>query len=328
VKRTTLKSIGRAHRRWMGLSGNVRGGIWVALGALIGAFTQAIVKVLSQDVHPFELTFFRNIIGLVVILPFVLRDGPAGFKTGKLSYQVCRGIASSLGLCFWFVAVKTIPLANAVALQFTKPLFQIVLSVVILHEIVRWRRWSATIIGFAGALIVVRPGSADFDWASLYALAAAGMFAITQTFVKLMAATEKPRTITLYFSLVGIPVMLGPAIWVWTWPTPEQWMLVVLMGVLATLGQTFWIYGLRAGELTAVGPFEYTQLVWAGIIGYVVFSELPGVWSWVGAGVIVSSTIYMMRREAQLAKQARLAALAMRANARARGEEEEAAARS
>jgi drug/metabolite transporter (DMT)-like permease len=306
VKRATLKTIAHFHLKWMALPGNVRGGAWVVLGALVGAVTQAMVKILAVNIHPFELTFFRNVIGLFMVLPLVMRAGVSGFKTGKLSFQIIRGVASSIGLCLWFIAVQKIPLANAVALNFTKPLFQIVLSIVILHEVVRWRRGSATIVGFCGALIVVRPGGSDFDWASLYALGAAGCFAVTQTFVKLMAATEKPQTIMLYFSLVGIPVMLVPAMWVWTWPTGWEWVLLIAMGALATLGQTFWILGLRAGELTAVGPFEYTQLIWAGLLGYFLFQELPGVWSWVGAAVIVGSALYMARREAMLARQGRL----------------------
>ena len=289
-------------QRWLALHGNLRGAVWITLSAFLGACTAATLKALSQELHPFQVVFFRLFLGFFVIMPFVLRGGYASWRTGRPRLQLARVLTSVLGMVCWVFAVQSIPLANAVSLGFTKPLFQIFLSIVLLRELVGWRRGSATAVGFIGVLIILRPGGEDFVVESLWALGAAMLFAFTQTFVKMMASSERPETITLYFSLIGVPVMLPLALLVWQTPSPDQWLLLGLLAVLATAGQSAWIQGLRAGEVTAIGPFEYTQLLWAGALGYLLFSELPGAWSWAGAAVIVGSTLYMARREAQLAR--------------------------
>lgn len=292
---------------WSLLPGNVRGAVWITLAAVLTACNGAIIKSL-QDLHVLQLIFLRALIGLVVLMPFVLRTGIGAVRSRRPEMHFLRVGLTLGGMGCYFYAMQKIPLANAVSLQFTKPLFQIILAIWFLSEVIRWRRGVATLAGFLGALLIVRPGTDQFDFGTLYALAGALLFAGSQTCIKRLSTTDSPVTITLYFSLLGAPAMLLPALWLWQPPTGEQWLLILAFGVLSTCGQTMWAYGIRAGEVTFVGPFDYTQLLWAGLLGFFFFAEVPDAWSIAGALVIVVSTLYMAHREAALGRARRAAA--------------------
>jgi len=289
------------------LPGNVRGAVWITLAAVLTACNGAIIKSL-QDLHVLQLIFLRALIGLVVLMPFVMRTGIGTVRSRRPEMHFLRVALTLGGMGCYFYAMQRIPLANAVSLQFTKPLFQIILAIWFLSEVIRWRRGVATLAGFLGALLIVRPGTEQFDFGTLYALAGALLFAGSQTCIKRLSTTDSPVTITLYFSLLGAPAMLLPALWLWQPPTAEQWLLIIAFGMLSTCGQTMWAYGIRAGEVTAVGPFDYTQLLWAGLLGFFFFAEVPDAWSIAGALVIVVSTLYMAHREAALGRARRAAA--------------------
>lgn len=293
--------------RWALLPGNVRGAIWITLAAVVAACNSAIIKSLG-DLHVIQLIFLRALIGIAILMPFVMRNGIASVRSQRPGMHVMRVTLTLAGMGCYFYALQNIPLANAVALQFTKPLFQIILAIWFLSEVIRWRRGAATVAGFVGALLIVRPGTEHFDFGSLYALTAALLFAGSQTCIKKLSSTDSPVAITLYFSLLGAPAMLLPALWLWHPPTGEQWLMILAFGILSTCGQTMWAYGIRAGEVTAVGPFDYTQLIWAGLLGFFVFAELPDGWSVGGALVIVCSTLYMAHREAVVGRARREAA--------------------
>lgn len=293
--------------RWALLPGNVRGAVWITLAAVVAACNGAIIKSL-HDLHVLQLIFLRALIGIAILMPFVMRNGLTSVRSHRPGMHVLRVSLTLAGMGCYFYALQTIPLANAVALQFTKPLFQIVLAIWFLSEVIRWRRGAATVAGFVGALLIVRPGTEQFDLGTLYALAAALLFAGSQTCIKRLSTTDSPVAITLYFSILGAPAMLLPALWLWEPPTGEQWLMILAFGVLSTCGQTMWAYGIRAGEVTAVGPFDYTQLLWAGLFGFFIFAELPDGWSLAGALVIVCSTLYMAHREAVLGRARRAAA--------------------
>jgi drug/metabolite transporter (DMT)-like permease len=199
-----------------------------------------------------------------------------------------------------YYALARIELTDFTALSFTKPLFATVLAVIILHEVVRWRRWSATIIGFVGVLIMMRPGTGTFHPAGFFALGEAFSIAFLVTLVKRLPARETTLGMLFYFGAIATVLSLPAAIYVWRWPTPEEWWLLLIIGALGAAAQSFWIRAFRCGDASLVAAFDYLRLPLAAGGGMIWFAEVPSIWTLVGAVVIVTSTVYIARREASL----------------------------
>jgi drug/metabolite transporter (DMT)-like permease len=289
--------------RWLQLSGNSRGALWMIASGLGFSVMAVGIKLLGHRLDNFQIAFFRVVIGFLAILPFVASVPLAQLKTRHLHVHAIRGVFGLAAMYCSYYAIARIPLADYTALSFTKPLFATVLAVLILGEIVRWRRWSATALGFVGVLIMVRPGADAFQPAALAALADAFSIAFLVTLVKRLPAQETPLGMLFYFGVFATALSVGPAIYYWQWPTLYEWTLLVGVGVLGALSQSFWIRSFRAGEASVVAPFDYLRLPIAATIGFIGFAELPTLWTFVGAGVIVGSTLYIAHRDAQLRKR-------------------------
>jgi drug/metabolite transporter (DMT)-like permease len=288
--------------RWLQLSGNSRGALWM-IASGVGFSVMAVgIKLLGHRLDSFQIGFFRVVIGFVAILPFVAGSGPARLQTRHAGVHFVRAVFGLLAMYCSYYAIARMPLADYTGLSFTKPLFATLLAIVILGETVRWRRWTATFIGFLGVLVMVRPGAGTFQPAALAALVDSFSIAFLVTLVKRLPATETPLTMLFYFGLFATFLSIGPAIYSWQWPTVFEWLLLVGVGVLGAVSQMFWIRAFRAGEASAVAPFDYLRLPMAATIGFVGFSELPTIWTFVGAAVIVASTLYIAHRESQLRK--------------------------
>jgi drug/metabolite transporter (DMT)-like permease len=203
-----------------------------------------------------------------------------------------------------FYSVVHLPLADATALSFTKPLFVIVLAVIVLKEKVRIRRWSATIGGFIGVLVMLRPG-AGIEPAAIVGIGAALAVAGVVIMVKDLTKTEQPIAILFYFGLVSTVIALAPALWFWQQPTWWELTLLIAIGALGAGGQGATVRSYLCGEATFVAPFDYTRLLYAGFLGWLFFAEVPDSWTWIGAGIIVASTLYIAYREAELNRQKR-----------------------
>jgi drug/metabolite transporter (DMT)-like permease len=282
------------------LSGNSRGALWM-IASGVGFSVMAVgIKLLGHRLENFQIGFFRVVIGFVAILPFIAGSGLARLQTRHPGVHLVRAVFGLLAMYCSYYAIARIPLADYTGLSFTKPLFATLLAIVILGETVRWRRWTATLVGFLGVLVMVRPGAGTFQPAALAALVDSFSIAFLVTLVKRLPATETPLTMLFYFGLFATVLSIGPAIYSWQWPTVFEWLLLVGVGVLGALSQMFWIRAFRAGDASAVAPFDYLRLPMAATIGFFGFSELPTVWTFVGATVIVASTLYIAHRESQL----------------------------
>lgn len=282
--------------RFRALSGNVRGAIWMMASTFAFSAMQALGKYLGDDIHSFELTFFRALFATAVVLPFVLRLGAAGFRTRRHPLHLVRSLFGATASFCVFYAVTHIPLADATAISFTRPLFMIVLAVALLGEAIRPKRWLATLIGFGGVIVMVRPGfGGSFDWGSAAALGSALFFCLSHVCVKKLSRTEDPMTIMIYYTVVATLVLLPPTILVWVTPSPVQFVLLAVMGALGAAAQTCIVYSLRAGEATAVEPFEYVRLIFAVAWGVILFGHFPVYWTFVGAAVIIAANLYIGR---------------------------------
>jgi drug/metabolite transporter (DMT)-like permease len=262
----------RAAAAWSALPGNLRGAVWIVGGCAFG---------------------------LAVVLPFVIRRGAPGevLRTRRLGGHLLRAVLGLGAMLGAFYALTRMPLADAVTLTFTQPLFTIPLAAVALGERIPARRWAATAAGFVGVVIMVGPSGAGYGFAAVVALAAAFLIACVRIQVKRLVETERPLTILLYFGLFSSLLSLGPALAVWRAPSAGELVLLFLVGALGALGQTFAIRGLSAGEASAVMPFDYTRLLFATAFGYALFADLPGPETVAGAAVIVASTLFLGRSE-------------------------------
>lgn len=294
--------MGSLPHRLKALPPNLRGALWMLAAALVFSAMEATIKALGQTMSSFQIAFFRCAFGGLAVLPFVLRAGPSAFRTRRPLGHLGRAAAGYTAMALSFYALTQLPLADATALGFTRPLFMVVLAVIFLGEQIRWRRWTATAVGFCGVLIMVRPGHAVIDIATAAAAASAFFVALVGVLIKRLSETERPETIIFYFTLTSSLMSLGPALYVWRDPTWLELAVLIAIGAGGSLGQYFSIRSYRIAEATAVDPVDYSRLLFATVIGLLVFSELPDLWTFAGAAVIVASTLYIARREARLGR--------------------------
>ncbi|MBL6933445.1 MAG: DMT family transporter [Rhodospirillales bacterium] len=285
-----------------GMPGSLRGALWMVLAALSFAALTSAIREMSSSMHPFELTFFRNLFGLMFMLPWFWRAGIGALKTDRLKLHGFRSMIGLAAMLFWFSAVAMMPVAEAMALSFTAPLFATIGAAVFLGETVRARRWVATLIGFVGTLVIVRPDGIDIGMASTLALAASAFMSMAALTVKSLSRTDTPNTIVLFMGLLMTPMSLVPALFFWTTPAPTDYIWFVAIGLFATVGQVSMARAFASADISAVLPFDFSRLIFAAVLGYVFFAETPDVWTWVGAGMIFLATLYTAHRESRAAR--------------------------
>lgn len=297
--------------RFDALGPNVRGALWMLMAAFVWATNEATIKWLGRSLDPFQISFFRCLFGGLTILPFVVVSGGArAFRTRHFGGHFIRAAAGYIAMALSFYSVIHMPLADATALSFTRPLFVVVLAVLLLREIVRWRRWTATAVGFLGVIIMARPGLASIDLPLMAAITSAFFVAVVSVMIKKLTETEHPTTILFYFGIISSSLALGPALLVWKTPTPVEFLILLGIGAAGSLGQFLTILAFRIGEATAVDPFDYARLIYASIFGFLFFAELPDRFTLLGAAIIVASTWYIAQREARLRRQGQSATTA------------------
>lgn len=279
-----------------------RGALWAILGAAGIAVMTALIRHTSHELHPFVVGFFRSLFGLLIMVPWLMKVGLRGLRTKKLHLYLLRGTTGMIGLMTWFSAVAYIPVAEATALFFTSSLFATVLAIFVLGEKVGPRRWGAALVGFAGVLIILRPGIVEPSYGAMLALASALTVGFSMTFVKLLSRTEPVFAIITYMTIILTPLSLIPALFFWQWPTLATLGWLALLAGSATIGHIGITRAFGLADTTAILPFFYFQLPFVALIGFVAFAELPDIYTWLGAGVIASSSIYIAHREARLAR--------------------------
>lgn len=262
------------------------------------------IRLASETLHTFEIAFFRNFFGVIAALPLLMHHGPSLLRTDRLSKYFVRCLIGIASMFCGFWAIGNLPLAQAVSLSYSTPLFVTIAAVWILHEQVRARRWAAVVIGFIGVLIIVRPGTAGFSAGSLVALSAAVLSGIVSIQIKQLSATEPADRIVLWTTMLWVPMSLGPALFVWEWPQGITWLWVASAGVLGTGGHMLWTRALKLGDVSALTPISFMQLPVVAVFGFWLFGEALDRWTVLGAAVIFGANAYIARREAQLARRA------------------------
>ncbi|MFT5450422.1 MAG: drug/metabolite transporter (DMT)-like permease [Gammaproteobacteria bacterium] len=296
------------HSSWTRLPGNLRGAAWMLVATFALAGMTVTVKYLSQSMSVWELLVLRAAFALVILSPALIRTGPRVLRTQRFGLHLSRSLFGFFGMVALYFALKHLDLALVTTLGFARILFMIVCAVLFLGETIRWRRSLATVAGFIGVIICVRPGAADFDPWTLVALGMAVLGTGVTTTIKRLTSTEAPLTITTYAYLIMGSIALIPALFDWRLPSTADFIMVVAMAAFSAMGQTCVVYALRAGDVTAVTPFEYSRLLWAVALGYFLFAEVPAMSTWIGGAIIIASTLYIGFREARLNRERKKAA--------------------
>jgi drug/metabolite transporter (DMT)-like permease len=270
------------------------------IGAVIFLVTMnACVRVVTSEMgmHAFQAAFFRITIGLLLFLPVLIYYRFEPLRTKRLKMHAWRGGLNAFCMLLYFYGLSVSPLAKVIAITFTAPLFATVMGVLILHEIIHARRIVALIIGFIGAFIILRPGIVEVDIGSVSIFVSAALWGGTMIIIKILGRTESSLTTTAYATIFLTPFSLIAAIPFWQWPTAEFWPWLFVIGLLGTLGQMSLAQAFKEADITVVLPLDFTKLIWAAILGFLVFGEVPDVWVWIGGTIIFASTTYIAFRE-------------------------------
>lgn len=288
-----------AMQSWGRIPANIRGAIFVAVGGFLLIVMASFVKILGKQLPTFEVLFVRFLAGLIVLLPLVWKIGFRIVHTKKIHLHAARGFVGFMGnLCFFFALIH-ISLGDTVTIQFSRPLFMIVIAALFLGETLGLKRGIVTVIGFGGIVMITRPFGEGFDPWMLSALGGTFFGVLVVLTVKLLSRTEQTVTIMFYFAVFTTTFAFIPAMITWQTPTWPQLGLLIFTGAIGILGQGMFTHGIALGETSFVMPFDYLRIVYSFILGMWWFAEVPGVWSFAGAAVIIGSSIYLLRAESR-----------------------------
>jgi drug/metabolite transporter (DMT)-like permease len=280
------------------LSAPVRAAALMLVANVCVAGMTVAIRIAAAELHPFAIAFFRNLFGVLFLVPFLIPAGLGVIRTHALGRLVLSSGGHLIAMLCYFMAAAVMPLAELTALSFTKPLFASVGAALILHEIVRTRRWSAIALGLVGVLVVLRPGAEALSpYAGLVLLSALASAAVV-LIVKHMTRGESAMTIVLYQSLLLTVLSLPFAVLVWQ---PPSWHALGLVALIGALGTITWLCFTRA-EVSAVLPLEFLKLPFTALFAYLLFAQVPSLWTWLGGGLIFASTFYISHREAKVAR--------------------------
>ncbi len=274
------------------------------MATLISSIAGGMVRELAGQIPAMELVFFRNVIALIVLVPIVMKQGVGLPSKSQIPVYALRVFFAYSAMVLLFYALARMPIADVYALQYTIPLFTILLAVIVLKQHADAHSWGACFVGFLGTLIVMRPGIIEITLASLAALTTAFMHAGSNTTIKILARRDNPEVITLWTNFGMLPLALIPTLFLWVTPTASQWPLVIGIGVVSSIGGYCFTRSVSAADARIVQPFQFSRMIFAAAIGWIMFSELPDLWTWIGAAVIFAASYYIVYREGRARRAA------------------------
>ena len=272
-------------------SGTRVGAAWLLAGCAFVIVMQTMARHVAQDLPAVEMVFFRFLFGILFMLPWAARAGSAGLRTGRSRLYWLRATGTLVIMICVYTALSEIPVADVTALLFMAPIFTTLGAGLFLKEHIGPRRWIAVAVGFVGALIVLRPGMGAFSSVALLVLVGAFFNAVVVLVTKVLSRTESANVIVFYQSLMVIVLSAPLAFWFWVPPTAPALGWLFAMGGVATAGQQCTTRALIAADASAIQPVNFSRLLFAALLGYVVFGEVADLWVWIGGAIVFAATL-------------------------------------
>ena len=285
---------GSAARRTDALAGV----LWMLLSCALLAGVAALGRYAAlAGIPPFQVVFLRLFFAAIALSPVLAWRGVEMLRTRHLMSYGVRVALGLLAMTTWFTALAYLPVGEVTAIGFLTPLFATVGAALFLGEVVRWRRWTATLVGLTGALIILRPGIGEISPGTWLALVAACAMAAATLMIKRLSDRDDSEKVVLISVLMQTPLAAVPALFVWQWPSLELWLILAAMGGLGALGHVTLSRAFRAADASLVMGADFARLPFAVLFGFLLFGELIDLWTWVGAAVIFGASLYNARRE-------------------------------
>lgn len=280
--------------------------LWLGLAMIGFQGINAMIKEVTQYMHPFEVVFWRNLFAVCLILPFLIaRHGRHALTLQRPKPIILRGVVEFITMACVFTAFSGMPLAEATAIMFTMPIWITVGAGLFLGEDIRMRRWIATLIGFGGMLVIVRPGAGEVTYYAAAAMIAAVLIAVSSLILRKASQTDSPGRIICWMSLVVTPFGFIAAQPYWQGMTLEIAGMLAIAVLFGTLGHYSQTQSYRFGEASQLAPYRYAELIMAAVIGLVLFGEWPSIYTYIGGAIIAGSGVYIAHREHVLEKRSK-----------------------
>jgi S-adenosylmethionine uptake transporter len=263
------------------------------LSLIVSCGNDAITKYLGESLHPWEITFFRFLFGVITLLPFMLYQGKQAFQTSRPKLHIVRGMLIFVAIGLWGQGIKSAPITTATIMSFTVPIFVLLLAPIFLKERVSWPMWLATIIGFVGILVVLQPDSKALYQGTLYFIIAASLFGLLDIVNKKYVTTEPMLCMLFYSTLFAMGFVLIPAIYHWRTPASYELFWLVVLGGGGNLILYCLLRAFSLANASSLAPFRYLELLISMAIGYIFFQELPNPYSYLGAVIIIPCTLFI-----------------------------------
>ena len=280
-----------------------KGIAFILFACFIITISAVIIKTLGKNLNPFEVVMMRCAVTTIITLMINFQLGKILFSSSRPAMLSARSILTGAIVPSNFYAISNLPLVEVTSLQFSKPLFLIILAAVFLGERIRLRRTLATILGFIGIIVVLHPwdslSSNDLSLAHLAVLGAAFGMSALAILSKKLTADHHPTTLVLYANMMTVLICVGPAMYYWITPTLKELLLIFLLGITTFCAQYSMICAYKYADVTVVTPFEYLRIIFAAIAGYLIFNEIPDIWTISGGAIICVATLFIAYREAK-----------------------------
>ena len=272
------------------------------MAGLVSSALHVCVRTIGDELPTIQIVFLRSVFTILLTMPLLMRQGRTGFRSNRLDLQLLRGTIGVCSMTAWYYSLKVLPLADAGALSFTTAIFVTIGAALFFGEIAGIRRWLAVIVGLLGTAIVLKPGAEIVSVGALAALGSSILWASSLLLAKKLMTYDSPLTVSFYQPLMIAPFACLGALPFWVWPTSQTWFILLVMGALAGLGNYAYIQALRMADASICMPADYVRLLWMVGWGYLLFAEIPAISTWIGAGLIISSTLFITWRESRIAR--------------------------
>ena len=281
------------------LPDSLKGIAFLVLASIAFSLMALLIKMLGQRLHVTQILLLRQLGMTLMVSPAILRNFPGSLRSTRPGLQILRMLFALIAMLGGFTAVIHLPLADATAIFFAKSFFVTIFAMLFLGEFVGAYRWSAVVIGFVGVLIMLQPGSGNFSIYGLASLAGAAGAGAVMILLRILSRSESADTIMTWSALGIGSAMALPGIYYWQTPTTAEWALLCGVAVVSYFGQRSNIFAYKHGEASLLASLDYLRLLWATLLGFLVFGHLPGISTWIGASIVVAAAIFTIYREAR-----------------------------